>query len=127
MEERNVLLAEDDELLAALIRHRLEKAGYRVHMSRDGKEVKEYMSQTMPDILICDIMMPYFSGMELIDYVRNELKSNVPIIIISSAGNEENVLSAFELGANDFLPKPISPSELLVRVAKELNKNRFVG
>lgn len=127
MEKRKILLAEDDELLAALIRHRLEKGGYEVNQSRDGKEVKDYLAHTMPDIIICDIMMPYFSGMELIDFVRNELKSNVPIIIISSAGNEENVLNAFELGANDFLAKPISPAELLVRVAKELNKNKFAG
>lgn len=126
-EDNRVLLAEDDELLAALLRHRLEKGGYEVHLSQDGKAVKEYLTQNVPDIIICDIMMPYYSGMELIDFVRNELKSNVPIIIISSAGNEENVLSAFELGANDFLSKPISPSELLVRVAKELNKNKFAG
>jgi DNA-binding response OmpR family regulator len=67
-------------------------------------------------------MMPYFSGIELIDFVRNELKSKIPIIIISSAGNEVNVLNAFELGANDFISKPVSPSELLVRVDKELNR-----
>ncbi len=124
---RRILLAEDDDLLAALLRHRLEKASYTVHLSRDGKEVKDYLTETIPDIIICDIMMPYFSGIELIDFVRNELKSNVSIIIISSAGNEENVLAAFELGADDFLAKPISPSELLVRVAKELNKNRLAG
>lgn len=127
MMDRRILLAEDDDLLAALLRHRLEKASYSVHLSRDGKEAREYLRETTPDIIICDIMMPYFSGMELIDFARNELKLNVPIIIISSAGNEENVLSAFELGANDFLAKPISPSELLVRVAKELNKNRLAG
>ena len=80
------------------------------------------MAQTIPDIIVSDIMMPYFSGMELIDYVRNELGSKVPIIIISSSGNEENVLSAFELGANDFISKPVSPSELMVRLARELNK-----
>ena len=91
--------------------------------SGDGKQVKEYLAQRMPDIIVSDIMMPYFSGMELIDYVRNELKSKIPIIIISSAGNEENVINAFELGANDFISKPVSPSELLVRVARELNKN----
>lgn len=125
--DRKILLAEDDDLLAALLRHRLEKGGYGVHLSQDGKEVKDYLADNMPDLIICDIMMPYFSGMELIDFVRNELKSDVPIIIISSAGNEENVLSAFELGANDFLSKPISPSELLVRVAKELKKNKFAG
>ena len=105
----------------------MKKEDYTVDLCRDGKEVKEYLTETIPDIIICDIMMPYFSGMELIDFVRNELKLNVPIIIISSAGNEENVLSAFELGANDFLPKPISPSELLVRVAKELNKSKLAG
>ena len=122
MTKRKLLLAEDDELLAGLLHFRLEKGGYEVKLSRNGKEVKEYLAQTIPDIIVSDIMMPYFSGMELIDYVRNELGSTVPIIIISSAGNEENVLSAFELGANDFISKPVSPSELMVRLARELNK-----
>lgn len=122
MTKRKLLLAEDDELLAGLLHFRLEKGGYEVKLSRNGKEVKEYLAQTIPDIIVSDIMMPYFSGMELIDYVRNELGSKVPIIIISSAGNEENVLSAFELGANDFISKPVSPSELMVRLARELNK-----
>ena len=122
MNEKKLLLAEDDELLASLLTYRLEKAGYEVSTVYDGKEVKAQLSERMPDIIVSDIMMPYFSGIELIDYVRNDLGSNVPIIIISSAGNEENVLSAFELGANDFIAKPVSPSELLVRVGRELQK-----
>ncbi|WP_373518370.1 response regulator transcription factor [Pricia sp.] len=122
MEKKKLLLAEDDQLLASLLTFRLQKGGYEVQHSADGKQVKEYLSQNTPDIIVSDIMMPYFSGMELIAYVRKELKSQVPIIIISSAGNEENVLNAFELGANDFISKPVSPSELLVRVARELNK-----
>lgn len=122
MNKKRLLLAEDDELLASLLNFRLIKGGYDVQISRDGREVKEHLSQQIPDIIVSDIMMPYFSGMELIAYVRKELNSQVPIIIISSAGNEENVLNAFELGANDFIPKPVSPSELLVRVARELNK-----
>ncbi|MBT9189157.1 MULTISPECIES: response regulator transcription factor [Zobellia] len=122
MDKKRLLLAEDDELLASLLNFRLKKGGYEVNHSSNGKEVKEFLSQNMPDIIVSDIMMPYFSGMELIAYVRKELKSQVPIIIISSAGNEENVLNAFELGANDFISKPVSPSELLVRVARELKK-----
>ncbi len=122
MNKKRLLLAEDDELLASLLNFRLIKGGYDVQISRDGREVKEHLAQQIPDIIVSDIMMPYFSGMELIAYVRKELNSQVPIIIISSAGNEENVLNAFELGANDFIPKPVSPSELLVRVARELNK-----
>jgi DNA-binding response OmpR family regulator len=119
---KRVLLADDDQLLASLLNFRLKKGGYEVHHSSNGKEVKEYLKTEMPDIIVSDIMMPYFSGIELIDFVRNELKSNTPIIIISSAGNEQNVLSAFELGANDFITKPVSPTELLVRVAREINK-----
>ena len=120
--KKNLLLAEDDELLASLLDYRLQKGGYNVHLANDGRDVKEYLKTATPDIIVSDIMMPYFSGIELIDYVRNELNSKIPIIIISSAGNEENVLSAFELGANDFISKPVSPSELLVRIGKELIK-----
>jgi DNA-binding response OmpR family regulator len=122
MEKKSLLLAEDDELLASLLNYRLEKGGYDVTHCRDGKEMKEALSTHVPDIIVSDIMMPYFSGMELIGFVRNELNSKVPIIIISSAGNEENVLNAFEMGANDFISKPVSPTELLVRVARELKK-----
>ena len=122
MNNKSLLLAEDDELLASLLKYRLEKGGYSVEVVADGRQLKEKLSAGMPDIIVSDIMMPYFSGIELIDYVRNELNSDVPIIIISSAGNEENVLSAFELGANDFIAKPVSPSELLVRVGRELQK-----
>ncbi|MFK7813730.1 MAG: PleD family two-component system response regulator [Maribacter sp.] len=122
MNKKKLLLAEDDELLAELLNFRLKKGGYEVHISFDGREVKEHLAEHTPDLIISDIMMPYCSGMELIDYVREELNLNTPIIIISSAGNEENVLSAFELGANDFITKPISPSELLVRVQRELLK-----
>ncbi|SNR47202.1 Response regulator receiver domain-containing protein [Maribacter sedimenticola] len=119
---KHVLLADDDQLLASLLNFRLKKGGYEVHHSSNGREVKEYLTKQRPDIIVSDIMMPYFSGIELIDFVRNDLKLSTPIIIISSAGNEQNVLSAFELGANDFITKPVSPTELLVRVARELNK-----
>ena len=120
--KKRLLLAEDDELLASLLNFRLEKGGYEVQVSHDGREVRQHLAENIPDLIISDIMMPYFSGMELIDYVRKELNLSTPIIIISSAGNEENVLTAFELGANDFISKPISPSELIVRIERELRK-----
>ena len=117
---KNVLLADDDELLVSLLQFKLKKEGYQVTFVTNGKEVKEHLKNNTPDIIVTDIMMPYFSGIELVDYVRNELKLNTPIIVISSAGNEENVLSAFELGANDFVSKPFSPAELLLRITKEI-------
>lgn len=122
MKKRQILLAEDDDMLASLLNYRLEKGGYDVVLKNDGKEVKNWLNESLPDIIVSDIMMPYFSGIELVDYIRNELKSTIPIILISSASNEENVLSAFEMGANDFISKPVSPSELLVRVSREISR-----
>ncbi len=121
MAPKKLLLAEDDELLASLLNFRLKKGGYSVILCKNGKEVKNILDKEMPDLIISDIMMPYFSGLELVAHVRNELKSDTPIIIISSAGNEENVLNAFDLGANDFISKPVSPSELIVRINRELS------
>ena len=122
MKKRQILLAEDDDMLASLLNYRLEKGGYDVVLKNDGKQVKSWLNESLPDIIVSDIMMPYFSGIELVDYIRNELKSTIPIILISSASNEENVLSAFEMGANDFISKPVSPSELLVRVSREISR-----
>ena len=115
-----LLLAEDDELFASLLSFRFNKEGYDVILCNDGKEVKEKLNQSMPDVLVCDIMMPYFSGLEILDFVRNSLKSNLPVFIISAAGNETNELSAFKLGANDFITKPINPSVLIARITRKL-------
>lgn len=122
MKTKQLLLADDDQMLASLLDYRLRKDGYEVFIRHNGKAVKEILQERIPDAIVCDIMMPYFSGIELVDYVRNELKSSVPIILISSASNDENILSAFEMGANDFIPKPVSPTELLARLTKELKK-----
>jgi DNA-binding response OmpR family regulator len=114
--QTNILLAEDDEILAWLLSSWLEKSGHTVFHVTNGMQVKEYLKENTPDLLISDIMMPYFSGIELVEYIRTDLRSKMPIILISAASNDQNILNAFELGANDFLAKPISPPELLVRV-----------
>lgn len=124
MEPKKLILAEDDALLASLLKYRLEKDGYFVKVSNNGKELKEAIELKMPDAIISDVMMPYFSGIELVDFLRNELKSDIPIILISAASNEENVLSAFKMGANEFIPKPVSPSELLLRLSREIERHQ---
>ncbi|MEO0572328.1 MAG: response regulator transcription factor [Bacteroidota bacterium] len=123
MPKRKVLLAEDDHMLGSLLKFRLERDGYEVVLEYDGKAVKEKLQGEIPDLVISDIMMPYFSGIELVDHLRNILKSDVPIILISAASNDENIVSAFEMGANDFISKPVSPSELLVRVSREIKRH----
>ena len=125
MAERELILAEDDQMLASLLHYRLEREGYKVNITYDGRAVKQELQTTIPDLIICDIMMPYLSGIELVDYVRNELKSEVPIILISSASNDQNVVNAFEMGANDFIAKPMSPSELIVRISQGIKRHYY--
>ncbi|MET1259332.1 MAG: response regulator transcription factor [Flavobacteriaceae bacterium] len=122
MERNKILLAEDDEMLASLLSYRLEKAGFFVTVTQDGKEVLAALENELPDAIISDIMMPYCSGIELVDHLRNSIRSGIPIILISAASNEDNVLSALQMGANDFISKPVSPSELVVRVTREINR-----
>jgi two-component system response regulator VicR len=117
---KNIVLAEDNSLLSLLLKLRLEKEGYKLLIAEDGKKAVELIEQHQPELILTDIMMPFISGLELISHVRNKLNSKTPIIVFSSAGQEEIVLKAFNLGATDFMSKPISPNELVTRIKRML-------
>ncbi len=121
MDRKKIVLAEDNSTLSLLLKFRLEKEGHELFMAVDGKEAVALIEEHTPDLIITDIMMPFISGLEVISYVRNKLELDVPIIVFSSAGQEEMVLKAFDLGANDFMGKPFSPNELVIRVKRLLN------
>jgi DNA-binding response OmpR family regulator len=120
MDKNKIVLAEDNSTLSLLLKFRLEKEGYELFMAVDGKEAIELIEIHKPDLILTDIMMPFVSGLEVISHVRNELTIETPIIVFSSAGQEEMVLKAFSLGANDFMGKPFSPNELVIRVKRLL-------
>jgi DNA-binding response OmpR family regulator len=118
--KKKIVLAEDNSVLSLLLKFRLEKDGYHLLIAKNGKEAIEFIENDNPDLILTDVMMDYFSGLEVISHVRNQLKSNVPILVFSSSGQEEMVLKAFNLGANDFMSKPLSPNELSIRVKRML-------
>lgn len=120
MSAQKIVLAEDNSTLSLLLKFRLEKEGFNLFMAKDGKEAIELIEENNPDLIITDIMMPFISGLEVISHVRNKLESETPIIVFSAAGQEEMVLKAFNLGANDFMGKPFSPNELMIRVKRLL-------
>lgn len=120
MNKKKIVLAEDNSTLSLLLKFRLEKDGYELFMATNGKEAVELIEQQAPDLIITDVMMPFISGLEVISHVRNKLELKTPIIVFSSAGQEEMVLKAFNLGANDFMGKPFSPNELVIRVKRLL-------
>ena len=113
-----ILICEDEEILLTALEFRLKKQGYEVVLAKDGKAALGIIMEDMPDLVIADVMMPHVTGLELIDYVRGDMKHNVPIIVISALENDDVVLEAFKLGATDFITKPFKPTELVLRIRK---------
>ncbi|NQD70914.1 response regulator [Sphingobacterium shayense] len=112
-----ILIAEDDELILKTIEHRLNKEGYELILTRNGQEAIDKLMTFEIDLVITDIMMPFASGIEILSAI-GALKKRIPVIVLSSMGQEEVVMEAFELGAADFMVKPFSPNELLIRIQR---------
>lgn len=112
-----ILVAEDEPIMQKTIALRLKKDGYEVLTTDNGREAIELISAHAPDVIITDIMMPYATGLEIVSMVK-QLPKKIPIIVLSAMGQENVVLEAFNLGADDFISKPFSPNELSVRVKR---------
>jgi DNA-binding response OmpR family regulator len=117
---KKIVLAEDNSIFLLLLKFRLEKEGYKILTAVDGKEAIKLIEEHSPELILTDVMMPFISGLEVISHVRNKLNIQTPIIVFSSAGQEGIVLKAFDLGATDFMSKPLSPNELVIRVKRLL-------
>ncbi|MBS1509160.1 MAG: response regulator transcription factor [Bacteroidetes bacterium] len=117
-----ILVCDDDEALVSMIRFKLSRENVGdIFIATDGKEAKRLLQEHEFDLIITDIHMPYHSGLEIVSFVRQEMKKEIPIIILSAEGLELTVLRAFDMGANDFISKPFSPAELTIRVKRLLN------
>ena len=113
-----ILICEDEEILLTALEFRLRKQGFDVLLAKDGKQALQLIQDESPDMVIADVMMPYVTGLELIDLVRHEYQNEVPVIVISALENDDVVLEAFRLGATDFITKPFKPTELILRIRK---------
>jgi DNA-binding response OmpR family regulator len=116
-----ILVAEDEPILIRTIEVRLKKDGHELCLASDGQQAIEKITVFSPDMIITDIMMPFASGLEIISFIRQQEGRKTPIIILSSMGQEDVVLEAFRLGADDYITKPFSPNELSVRVKRLLS------
>ena len=119
-----VLICEDEEILLTAIEFRLRKQGFKVLLASDGQQALQKIKHESPDLVIADIMMPHVTGLELIDHIRNDFKSDLPVIIISALEYDDVVLEAFRLGANDFITKPFKPAELVLRVKRLFQEHK---
>jgi DNA-binding response OmpR family regulator len=121
----SILVVEDEPTTKALIQYKLKNSGYTVHSVSDGTEGLAFLEREVPDLIILDLMMPVMSGQEfLVELRRKEHNSDIPVIILTAKTMEKDVLEGLALGADDFVKKPFSPSELLARVKTQLARSK---
>jgi len=113
-EAMRVLIVDDDPPSRKMTAFLLQEEGYTVLSAEDGQQALEIIEHEQPDLIILDVMMPRVDGLEVCRRVRQHL--NVPIIILSAKGETSDRVLGLDLGADDYLPKPFEPAELLARV-----------
>ncbi|MBX3288769.1 MAG: response regulator [Acidobacteria bacterium] len=113
-----VLVIEDDQAIARLLRYWLTQRGFDVEILPDGRVAIESLATIKPPkMVLLDIMMPFADGFEVLSKIRSQRGWNrVPVIMVTSRSSEDNIVRAFEAGANDYVTKPFKPAELMVRM-----------
>lgn len=115
-----ILIIEDEPLMLKALKFRLNKDGYEVEIAEDGMKALQILNEEDFDLIITDVMLPFNNGLEIVDFVKNKKKLNTPIVILSALGAENAVLDGFAIGADDYITKPFSPTELSVRIKRLL-------
>jgi two-component system, OmpR family, phosphate regulon response regulator PhoB len=121
----SILVAEDEGALVTLLRYNLEREGYRVLEAQDGEEALLVAAEEKPDLVLLDWMLPQLSGIEVCRRLRGRQETrNVPIIMLTARGEETDRIRGLDTGADDYLTKPFSMTELLARLRAVLRRIR---
>ena len=114
-----VLIVDDDQAISALLKHLLEREGYAVKTVFDGLDAKDYiLSQKVPPALVLtEMMLPSVNGYDLIEIIRGSSSwKDIPVVVLSSLSQDDKIVRALKLGANDYVTKPFRVNELLTRI-----------
>jgi two-component system, OmpR family, phosphate regulon response regulator PhoB len=118
-----ILVVEDERDIAALIAYHLTKEGYRVRTAEAGHEALESVGAERPDLMLLDLMLPGFSGYEVLQEMKRQPElAQVPIVVLTARRDEADRVMGLELGADDYVTKPFSPRELVLRVKAVLRR-----
>lgn len=118
---KHIFIVDDEKGIRDIVRKYLEKENYQVTTFFDGSTVLEEIIRLKPDLIVLDIMMPHTDGLEICKQIRK--KYDIPIIFISAKGEEIDRIIGLEIGADDYLVKPFSPRELVVRIKNILRRS----
>lgn len=114
-----VLIVDDEEMAIKMVEHQMKLDGFEVITSTDGRDAIDLIKSQEPDIVISDIMMPFMSGLELLELIKAEQRK-IPVILISALDDVEVIQTAIGMGADDFVIKPVKMDELSLRIRRVL-------
>ncbi len=118
-----ILVVEDERDIAALVAYHLTKEGYRVRTAGGGPEALDAVSHERPDLIVLDIMLPGFTGYDVLKELRARPDgADIPVVVLTARREEMDRIKGFELGADDYVTKPFSPQELVLRVSAVLRR-----
>ena len=120
---KKILVVDDEKSIADIVKFNLEKEGYTVNLAYDGEEAVEKVYETLPDLIVLDIMLPKKDGFQVLKEVRRELKT--PVLMLTAKEEEVDKVLGLELGADDYITKPFSMRELIARVKANLRRVEF--
>lgn len=124
MTKLNILVVEDEEAIRSMLLLVLEQAGFDVHTAGDAKEAQTLLDQNHIDLILLDWMLPGISGAEWARRLRKEnAYRELPIILLTARGEEEDVVRGFDVGVDDYMTKPFSPKELTARIRAVLRRS----
>ncbi len=118
---RRILVIDDDLALCTLLAMLFQRSGYHTDSERDLHAAKQRLETERYDLIILDINIIYGSGLDLLTHLRQTLQLDTPVIVVSAMQQEATLIRSLELGADEYVPKPFSPRELLGRVEKFFN------
>jgi two-component system phosphate regulon response regulator PhoB len=120
-----ILIVDDEDALLEIVRYNLERAGFEVTTTHDGEEALTAIAERIPDLVVLDWMLPHVSGIEVCRQIRR-LGGNqaIPVIMLTARSDESDKVRALNTGADDYLTKPFSPSELTARIQAVLRRTR---
>jgi DNA-binding response OmpR family regulator len=123
MAKERILVVDDEEDILELVRFNLAREGYDLVCTMSGEEALEIARKEHPDLLVLDLMLPGIDGLEVAKILKNDVKTkDIPIIMLTAKGEEADIVTGLELGADDYVTKPFSPRVLVARVRAALRR-----
>jgi two-component system alkaline phosphatase synthesis response regulator PhoP len=128
MAKKSILVVDDEEDILELLRFNLSREGYQVSCSPAGEDALSRIRSHIPDLIVLDLMLPGVDGLEVTRHLKGDSKTkDIPIVMLTAKGEEADIVTGLELGADDYITKPFSPRILVARVRAALRRKDQVG